>query len=126
MGTWGTIGRIGADIATGGGYEAYKHFYGDPANEQRAGYNAAGDSAAALGQQERDYNTQQGNTALGYFSGGAPQGPRPTAGPKHTGFFGGARDAADSVALTLKQKQWDDATAKAASGPISPDQALNN
>jgi hypothetical protein len=129
MGVWGTIGRIGADIATGGGYEAYKYFYGDPANQQKAGYDAAGGASAQLGADQRDYENKQGQTALNYFSGPqAPTGPRPEVGQKP--HWAGTTQAGHDAFAPAAQQTWDkqqaDYQSALKNGPISPDQALIN
>lgn len=119
MGTdWGRAGRA---FVTGGLSEPYKYLYQDPANQQKNAYQTAGDSAAALGTSQRDYETAQGNQALSYFSGPqAPTGPRPTTA-RWTG--------EDGKPVAQNQLPWDKQQAAyqaGKNGPVSPDQALMN
>lgn len=110
---------------------AYKYFYGDPAKQQKDALNQTGASASQLGEDERAYNTQQGNTALQYYSGPqAPTGPRPTAQTQKKTFMGGKTSAQfQDYATTQAQAGWDKQQAAydaAQKGPLSPDQALVN
>ncbi len=117
--------------ATMGLSEVKKAYYDDPANEQKNAYTKAGADAAALGSSQRDYETQQGNTALGYYSGPqAPTGPRPTVETQKSTFMGGkTHDRMKEMAATAAQADWDKQNAAyeaAKNGPISPDQSLMN
>lgn len=121
MADWtGGFKRIGAAVATGGLSEAYKQVYGGPADAQKAGYDAAGNQSAQLGVNQRDYETRQGNAALGFYGQAqAPSGPRPT-GPGANLHWRSNESAAEAWD---KQKGAYDT---AQNGPISPDQALMN
>lgn len=125
---WDTAKRIGLGYVTGGGSEFYKHFYTDPANQQKTAYDNAGKDAAALGNEQRNYETGQGNKALGYYSdAAAPTTPRPMQSKAPPLMPQSTWDE-----ITLKQqKAWDDqqlAAVKSMTGqsPISPDRALMN
>lgn len=66
--------RIGTGVATGGLSEAggyiYDKYYGNGADQQKQGYRDAGAAASKLGTDQRDWYSQQGDKALGAFSGG--------------------------------------------------------
>lgn len=113
--SWGTVGRIGLDIGTAGGYEAgkyaYDKTYGKAGDEQKAGYNAAGQASSDLGKQQRDWYQQQGQQALGYFSGANDTIGTPTGG-RTAGWHGSTMPT-----MTLSHNP---------NAPISPDQALIN
>lgn len=129
MGTdWG---RGAKAFFTGGLSEPYKYLYQDPADQQKNAYQQTGDAAAALGTSQRNYETQQGNQALSYFSGPqAPTGPRPTVASQKGTFMGGkSKDRLREMGATGEQAAWDKQQAAydaAQNGPISPDQALMN
>ena len=60
------------------GEAGWDAIYGDPANAQKTAYGMAGNSASALGREQRDWYGDQGKTALGFFGGG--NGGIPSAG----------------------------------------------
>lgn len=117
MGVWDDIGRVGADIGTGGLYEvgraAYNKLYKDPADAQKRGYTQAGQAAADLGANQKQYYQDQGQQALGYFSG-TPQAGSTNQYLASGGYDYAAAHGGTPTATTL------------ANQPISPDQALMN
>jgi len=110
-------GDFVADVGTGGLYSAGKYVYNkaykDPAEEQKKGYYGAGDSAATLGSNMQKYYQDQGQQALGYFSG-APQPGSTNQYLAAGGYDYNAAHGGTPTATTL------------ANQPLSPDQALIN
>jgi len=110
-------GDFVADVGTGGLYSAGKYAYDKaykgPADAQKKGYYDAGDQSAVLGSNMQKYYQDQGQQALGYFSG------TPAPGSTNQYLASGGYDYAAAhggtpTATTL------------ANQPISPDQALIN
>lgn len=67
MAFWGTVGRIGAGIATGGLSEAKKYLYDDPAEEQKRGADAAAGASRSLGDRMGGYYEDARQRSQGYY-----------------------------------------------------------
>lgn len=118
--SWGW-GDYALTIGTGGLYGAgklaYDKAYAGPAQEQKQGYYTAGQQSAQLGQQQRDWYQQQGQQALGYFSGAndTVATPRVGVGGDSWANHGGAGNIGQMFTLSRNPN-----------APLSPDQALMN